>query len=390
MSNTYPLRFTWSFLTGPLATGVVVPMAVVAMTLAGSVGSAQTVIYDGSQPLNFFSSARLNDNLMLNNNPNDATRNGIVQSGADPNVLEQDDSAWFKTADRRMTNVVAGTARAGTAGMAVGAPATFMTNSPGTGVTDARGAGSGYVVYDNKATTGLHSLDFSFYYNDATPNSGSTNTTDQVPGNLNFSGGNIAVRIFGIQGTGDLADPWASDDFQLSAGAANAGAVVASGKYRDLDAGGAEPVVEQLLSKESQFSLDNPDADIFLPGPDWQSDSLIFDLGDGYDFLFIAFAGVTQDEVAPAERWGFGDISFESVPAPDGDYNGDGRVDAADYTVWRDGGSPDSSQAGYDLWADNYGTSLFSSSTSTAIPEPASALLSLVAAAGCVASRRRR
>lgn len=39
----------------------------------------------------------------------------------------------------------------------------------------------------------------------------------------------------------------------------------------------------------------------------------------------------------------------------DGDYNGDGVVNAADYTVWRDGGSPDSTQAGYNLWKANFG-----------------------------------
>ncbi|QDT68759.1 hypothetical protein MalM25_16840 [Planctomycetes bacterium MalM25] len=370
----------------------VAPLLLAVLFVATTSTTAQTTLYDGSQPLNFFSSARLNDDLMLNNNPANATRNGIVQSGADPNVLEQGDAALFKTADRRMATVDAGSARAGTAGMAVGAPAQFVTNSPGTGVADTRGAGLGYVVFDEKTTTGLQTLDFSFYYNDPTPNTDSTNTVDNVPENLNFSGGNIAVRIFGIQSTGALIDPWANDDFQLSAGDANAGASVASGQYRDMDSGGAEPVVEQLLFKQSQFDLDNPDTDIFLPSDEWQSDSLVFDLGDGYDFLFIAVAGVTQDNVAPAERWGFGDISYDATTPPDGDYNADGIVDAADYTVWRDGNSPDSSQAGYDLWAANYGTSLFSTATATAaaIPEPASVLMGLLAAVGCVASGRRR
>lgn len=383
MSSTFFPRFALSRLLAPTGASLV-------LALGAGFGFSQTVIYDGSQPLNFFGSARLNDNLMLNNNPSNATRNGIVQSGADPNVLEQGDAALFKTADRRMATVDAGSNRAGTAGMAVGAPTQFVTNSPGTGLADARGAGLGYVVFDDRTTTGLQTLDFSYYYNDATLNTDSTNTVDNVPENLNFSGGNIAVRVFGIRSTGDLSDPWATDDFQLSAGGANAGAVVASGLYRDLDSGGTEPVVDQLLFKESQFDLENPEADIFLPSDEWQTDSLVFDLGDGYDFLFIGVAGVTQDDVAPAERWGFGDISFEAATPPDGDYNADGRVDAADYTVWRDGGSPDPSQAGYDLWATNYGTSLFSAATSTAIPEPASALMGVLAAVGCAVSGSRR
>ncbi|MEQ8846567.1 hypothetical protein [Botrimarina sp.] len=59
-----------------------------------------------------------------------------------------------------------------------------------------------------------------------------------------------------------------------------------------------------------------------------------------------------------------------------GDYNNDGQVDAADYTVWRDGDSPDSSQAGYDLWAQNYGAGTGGAS---AVPEPTAAVLALVA-----------
>jgi hypothetical protein len=38
-----------------------------------------------------------------------------------------------------------------------------------------------------------------------------------------------------------------------------------------------------------------------------------------------------------------------------GDYNGNGTVDAPDYTVWRDGGSPDDTIAGYNLWKANFG-----------------------------------
>ena len=69
------------------------------------------------------------------------------------------------------------------------------------------------------------------------------------------------------------------------------------------------------------------------------------------------------------------DIALFTANLP-GDYNGDGVVDAADYTVWRDGDSPDSSQAGYDLWSDNYGASLNPSGiTSTTVPEPSAAFL---------------
>lgn len=71
----------------------------------------------------------------------------------------------------------------------------------------------------------------------------------------------------------------------------------------------------------------------------------------------------------------------------DGDYNADNVVDAADYTVWRDGNSPDDSPAGYALWATNYGST--GVSLSTAVPEP-STLMTLGAAVLALAGRRRR
>lgn len=66
-----------------------------------------------------------------------------------------------------------------------------------------------------------------------------------------------------------------------------------------------------------------------------------------------------------------------------GDYNNDGVVDSADYTVWRDAGPDDvldndvtSGTVGlsdYYVWASNYGAT--AASSATAVPEPASAVL---------------
>ena len=82
----------------------------------------------------------------------------------------------------------------------------------------------------------------------------------------------------------------------------------------------------------------------------------------------------------------------------DGDYNNDGVVDAADYTVWRDnegaaeGTLPNDADGGvigaaqYNTWAANYGAS--TASSATAVPEPGSLVL-LVGAVTLAVGRRR-
>jgi hypothetical protein len=83
---------------------------------------------------------------------------------------------------------------------------------------------------------------------------------------------------------------------------------------------------------------------------------------------------------------------LSSVIVPDdlpGDFNSDGRVDAADYVVWR---KTDGMQEGYDEWRTNFGRTAQSGAAgqSAAIPEPAAILLLLAALAAGLASRRVR
>ncbi len=76
-------------------------------------------------------------------------------------------------------------------------------------------------------------------------------------------------------------------------------------------------------------------------------------------------------------------------PALAGDFNADGTVDAADYTVWRDGLGTEYPQADYAVWRDNFGNT--TSSITFAIPEPATAWLvvGLFGMAWPVTHRRR-
>lgn len=76
----------------------------------------------------------------------------------------------------------------------------------------------------------------------------------------------------------------------------------------------------------------------------------------------------------------------DSVGLP-GDFNLNGIVDTADYTVWRDGLGTIYTEADYDTWRDNYGAILPASSSAAVVPEPGTlAMIGL----GVLASLGRR
>ncbi|QDV73955.1 hypothetical protein [Botrimarina mediterranea] len=88
------------------------------------------------------------------------------------------------------------------------------------------------------------------------------------------------------------------------------------------------------------------------------------------------------------------------APATAGDFNGDGLVNAADYTVWRDnlngdeavlGGAGDGSgtvdSGDYTVWSNNYGVS---GSLAVAVPEPLSTSMLIVVLGGCGLTATRR
>ncbi len=79
---------------------------------------------------------------------------------------------------------------------------------------------------------------------------------------------------------------------------------------------------------------------------------------------------------------GYQGVAIWSANVP-GDYNSDDVVDAADYVAWR---KNDGTQAGYDMWRANFGTTLVNGvgSASTIVPERPSLLLAVAGVVGIV------
>lgn len=90
--------------------------------------------------------------------------------------------------------------------------------------------------------------------------------------------------------------------------------------------------------------------------------------------------------------------SIAVLDVPDGDYNFDGKVDLADYTLWRDtlgsttmaeadgNGNGIVDAADYQIWAATYGESSFSTivSLSAVVPEPSAVVSALLALSSLV------
>ncbi|TWT35935.1 Pectate lyase L precursor [Posidoniimonas corsicana] len=131
--------------------------------------------------------------------------------------------------------------------------------------------------------------------------------------------------------------------------------------------------------------------------------------GDSYNLLDWGgvksggFDAVLLPELGAPLAWDLSQLESAGVLAVTsasiaGDYNGDGLVDAADYTVWRDSlgstedlaadgdGSGQVDAADYNVWRTNYGATAASSARS--VPEPTTLLLGVcLAGVGCRSRR---
>jgi hypothetical protein len=141
-------------------------------------------------------------------------------------------------------------------------------------------------------------------------------------------------------------------------GTANAVRLEANFFYQSASAAGMTPSTYYIDDLEISVTSANPNATIFLP--------------DGTSVLVNA-------------------------PGVAGDYNNNGKVDAADYVVWKNGGPLQNEVAGvttgsvtqedYDAWRARFGNG--SPGSGSAVPEPTSVGLLLVGIAAVAGCRRR-
>ena len=149
-------------------------------------------------------------------------------------------------------------------------------------------------------------------------------------------------------------------------------------------------------------TLDNSIIEDIPDGPllgfDQETEQGPVDMSGRVTLTLIDFFTTTASDTSLATVI-FDNLIVTQIDQPlEGDYNADGIVNAADYAVYRDtegdsvtpGEGADGNGNGvidagdYTVWESNYGAS----ATATAVPEPAAAVLALLAA-GSLASRRR-
>ena len=144
--------------------------------------------------------------------------------------------------------------------------------------------------------------------------------------------------------------------------------------------------VYSIYSDDTYSTLvDSANLDVQLAAEPWMHNrdqvATINNLSPQADnILYVQFVGSTGN-------LGYlNDLQIEAIATElTGDYNENGTVDAADYVLWRDnpaahGGDP----AGYNTWRENFGKTLVGGglASGSAVPEPASFLLTVAAVIG--------
>ncbi len=114
-----------------------------------------------------------------------------------------------------------------------------------------------------------------------------------------------------------------------------------------------------------------------------------FALSTNADLTHLTFTGIDYSRAASFDEPRLATTWEDVVPTTPGDFNEDGSVDAADYTVWRDRLGLGFTPAEYDEWVANFDmASPPPVEASGAVPEPAGVAILLLSLAGLIGGRR--
>ncbi|MEO0530723.1 MAG: hypothetical protein AAF266_09140 [Planctomycetota bacterium] len=131
-----------------------------------------------------------------------------------------------------------------------------------------------------------------------------------------------------------------------------------------------------------------PNAGIYLVGMQMNIDGL--ETSDPIYMVWATPETSVLPAIRPAALWVNERVDTLFAEPIDGDFNGDGVVDAIDYTVWRDGLGTTFVPGDRDTWVANYGVGAVTAA-SAAVPEPTASLLLVAVVATCgITTRSRR
>jgi hypothetical protein len=133
----------------------------------------------------------------------------------------------------------------------------------------------------------------------------------------------------------------------------------------------------------------------------------LLSLGSAQDVRFVRIQIDSVHLFSPSQTFGFaivGEVAASAVPVSDGidgDYNADGSVDAADYSLWRkhvgtnfqlpnDTTPLDVGPDDYGVWRANFDAIVGNSARVASVPEPSANLLLVLAGWALLAVRHRQ
>ena len=145
--------------------------------------------------------------------------------------------------------------------------------------------------------------------------------------------------------------------------------------FGDIDSNGVIEVSDVLGPGSAEGVLFSDD-EHFSPALDLDGDGL----NDNNDLFLLEGALIEAGATQPVLD------AYAELLLRRSDFNGNGLVDAADYTVWRDGGGTADE---YNLWRARFGATIGAPSAGAAVPEPATPLLVAAAALLTFCSRSR-